>query len=326
MTDRRTFLRGAGACLAAGLGALPSAFAASPWPERTVRIIVPHAPGTSPDAMTRLVAQRLTGRLHQTFLVENRAGAGGVLGMAVAAKAPADGYTLVIGHVGSLTINPSVYAHLNYDPERDFTPITQAVRTPLLLVAAESSPWNRVADVIAAARSGERITFSSAGNGTASHMAGECFRTLAGINMTHVPFRNATDALVGVANGDVRLTFGGQPAAWPLVHGHRLRALALTSARPLPEFPDVPVVAETVKGFEILDWCGFMAPAGTPADIVARLQQEIAAILREPEVVARLRAQGLIPEPGTSEQFAQFIASERAKWSRVATQVHLRLD
>jgi tripartite-type tricarboxylate transporter receptor subunit TctC len=325
--QRRTF------CSLAAVGATPSlalrcaAALADEEASGPVRIVVPHAPATSPDAVARIVAQRLTERLHQPFFVENRAGAGGSIGMAAAARMPADGRTLVVGHIGTLTINPSVYAHLQYDPARDFVPVTLAATTPLLLVTAESSPYRSVAELIAAARADrKKVTCSSAGNGTASHMAAEYFRTRAGVTITHVPFRNASEALIGVANGEVTMTFGGQTAAWPLVRGKRLRALALTSAARLPEFPDAPVVAETLEGFEILDWSGFMARAGTPAAFVAKMQQEIAAVLAEPEVVRRLRAQGLIPSPGSSADFARFIGSERGKWTQVARQVHLRLD
>jgi tripartite-type tricarboxylate transporter receptor subunit TctC len=320
-STRRTF------CSLAALAICAGKAPAQGYPSRALRILVPHAPGTSPDAMARLVAQRLSERLHQPCVVENRAGAGGSIGMGAAAKMPADGHTVVIGHVGTLTINPSVYAKLAYDPEKDFVPIIQAVKTPLLMVVAESSPLKAVADVIAAGKQDpDKLTYSSAGNGTASHMAGEYFRTVTGAAMTHIPFKNASDALVGVAGGEVTLTFGGQPAAWPLVRGKRLRPLGLTSDARLPEFPDTPTIAETARGFEMLDWSGFMAPAGTPEPIVARLQQEIAAILAEPEIVRTLRQQGLMPVPDTSEHFRRFIRQEREKWTRVARQVNLRLD
>jgi tripartite-type tricarboxylate transporter receptor subunit TctC len=301
--------------------------AAAHYPDKPVRVIVPHAAGSSPDIVTRIVAQHLGERFGQSFIVENRAGAGGTIGLSQAARAAPDGYTLAIGHVGTLTINPSVYAKLPYDPVKDFTPIILQVKTPLLLVASEHSPYKTVADVIAAAKASPGVlTVSSSGNGTASHMAAEYFNSLAGVDIKHIPYKSAPDALTGVAGGSVSITFGGQPAAWPLVQGHRLRALALTSGSRVEEFPDTPVIAETVKGYEVFDWNGFIAPAGTAPAIVAQLHDAIAQILAEPDVIKQLRAQGLMPEPNTSAQFGQFIQSERAKWSRVAKEVNIRLD
>lgn len=307
--------------------AFPMSTVAQAYPDKAVRIIVPHGAGSSPDATTRLVAQHLTERLGQSFVVENRAGAGGVIGMGAIAKAAPDGYTLGIGHIGTLTINPSVYAKLPYDPVKDFVPIMQSVETPLLMVASESSPYKTVADVVAAAKANPgKLTFSSAGNGTASHMAGEYFATQAGISLTHVPFKGAVDALTAVAAGSVAITFGGQPAAWPLVKADKLRALGLTAASRVAEFPETPVVAETLKGYAVLDWNGFIAPAGTPQPIIEKLQREISAVLAQPDVIRQLRGQGVIPVPNTSAEFAAFIASERQKWSRVAKEVNIRLD
>lgn len=307
--------------------ALPQMSFAQNYPAKQVRIIVPHGAGSSPDVATRLIAQRLTERLGQSFFIDNRAGAGGSIGMGAIAKSPNDGYTLGIGHIGTLTINPSVYAKLPYDPVKDFTPIMQTVKTPLLVVVSEASPYKSIADVVAAAKANPgKLTFSSAGNGTASHMAGEYFKTLAGVSVTHIPFRSAPDALLGVASNDVTLTFGGQPSAWPLVRGKRLRALALTSDVRMKEFPEVPVVAETLKGYEVFDWNGFIAPAGTSPEIVAKLHEEITAILKQPELEKQFLDQGLIPVKNTPAQFQKFIESERQKWGRLAKQVNIQLD
>jgi tripartite-type tricarboxylate transporter receptor subunit TctC len=318
-------LAAAAFCIAAAPASAQDA--AATYPEKPVRIIVPHAPGASPDTVTRIIAQHLTEKFGQSFVVENRAGAGGSIGLAQVARATPDGYTLGVGHIGTLTINPSVYKKLAYDPNKDFTPIILSAKTPLLLVVSESSPYKTVADVIAAAKAhpGE-LTVSSSGNGTASHMAAEYFNTMAGVQIKHIPYKSAPDALTGVANGSVTMTFGGQPAAWPLVQGHKLRALALTSGARVPEFPDTPVVAEAVQGYEVFDWNGFVAPAGTPAAIVSKLHDTIAQILAQPDVIKLLRAQGLMPEPNTSAQFADFIKSQRATWSRVAKEVNIQLD
>ncbi|MBV7482968.1 tripartite tricarboxylate transporter substrate binding protein [Bordetella sp. BOR01] len=315
-------------CLAAlTAAAMPLAHSAQPYPSKPVRIILPHSPGSSPDMVARLVAEKLGEQLGQPFVIENRTGAGGSIGLGAAAKAAPDGYTLTVGHVGTLTINPSVYAKLPYDPAKDFTPIMLSARTPLLVVVAADSPYKSIADVIAAAKAQPgKLMFSSAGNGTASHMAAEYFDEETGISMVHVPFKSASEALTGVASGAVTLTFGGQPAAWPLVKAGKLRALALTSGERVDEFPDTPVIAETVKGYEMFDWSGFMAPAGTPDDIIALLHKHIAAILAEPDMVRRLRQAGLLPMPNTPGQFGEFIASERAKWGRVAKEVNIHLD
>ncbi|MDX3907171.1 MAG: tripartite tricarboxylate transporter substrate binding protein [Pigmentiphaga sp.] len=319
-------LLGAG-LTAAALAALPQSALAQAYPSRPVRILLPHSAGSSPDTITRLLAQHLGERLGQPFVVENRPGAGGSIGLGAAARAQPDGYTLTVGHVGTLTINPSVYSKLPYDPARDFAPIMLSARTPLLVVVSSDSPYKSIGDVIAAAKADPgKLTFSSAGNGTASHMAGEYFKTVAGISLTHVPFKSAPDALTGVASGNVTLTFGGQPPAWPLVKAGKLRALALTSGERVAEFPDTPVVAETVKGYEMFDWNGFMAPAGTPPAIIGTLHQELSAILAQPDVVRQLRGQGLLPMPNTPEQFGQFIDAERQKWARVAKEVKIQLD
>ncbi len=299
---------------------------AQQYPSKQIQVILPHAPGSSPDVVTRIVTQKLSARLGQPIVIDNRVGAGGAIGLSAAAKAPADGYTLVIGHVGSLTINPNIYANLPYS-RKNFAPITQSVTTPLLVVVSVNSPYKSVAEFIAAAKAEPgKLNFSSAGNGTASHMAGVLFAATADISLVHIPFKSAPAALTAVIANDVALTFGGQPPAWPLVKGNKLRALALTSAGRAGEFPDTPVVSETVKGFEVLDWNGFMVPAGTPQDIIARLHRELVQILNDPETSKLLRGQGLDPVANTPAQFAAVIERETAKWSRVAKDVKLSLD
>lgn len=307
---------------AASLGA-----SAQDYPSKPVRVLVPHAAGSSPDVVTRIVAQKLSERLGQPFTVDNVVGAGGSIGLGAGAKAAPDGHTVVIGHVGTLTINPNIYPNLSYDPLRDFAPITQSVTTPLLAVVASTSALKNTAELIADAKANPgKLTFSSAGNGTASHMAGVLFASMAGISLTHVPYKTAPAALTAVASGDVTLTFGGQPPAWPLVRANRLRALGLTSAARVTEFPDVPVLAETVKGYEVLDWNGFMLPKSTPAAIGTKLHRELVAILSDPEVAKQLRAQGLNPVANTPAEFATVIERETQKWARVAKAVKLSLD
>jgi tripartite-type tricarboxylate transporter receptor subunit TctC len=310
-------------CFVAGLGTVW----AQGYPSRALRVIIPHAAGSSPDVVTRLVTQKLSERLGQAVVIDNRVGAGGSIGLGAGAKAAPDGYTLVIGHVGTLTINPNIYADLPYDPKRDFAPVTLSVTTPLLVVVAPESQYKSVAELIAGAKANPgRITFSSAGNGTASHMAGVLFGAMAGAALVHVPYKTAPAALTAVAGGDVNLTFGGQPPAWPLVKGGKLRALGLTSGARVGEFPETPVLSEAVAGYEVLDWNGFMVPAGTPAEIITRLNRELLAIINDADMTRQLRAQGLAPATGTPDQFAAWIDRERQKWARVARDIKLKLD
>jgi tripartite-type tricarboxylate transporter receptor subunit TctC len=299
---------------------------AQQYPSKQIQVILPHAPGSSPDVVTRIVTQKLSARLGQPIVIDNRVGAGGAIGLGAAAKAPADGYTLVIGHVGSLTINPNIYANLPYT-RKNFAPITQSVTTPLLVVVSANSSYKSMADLIAAAKANPgKLNFSSAGNGTASHMSGILFASMAGISIVHIPFKSAPAALTAVIADDVALTFGGQPPAWPLVKGNKLRALGLTSAARVAEFPDTPVLAETVKGYETLDWNGFMVPAGTPPNVIALLHRELVQILKDTETDKLLRGQGLLPVANTPAEFAAVIERETEKWARVAKDVKLTLD
>ena len=299
---------------------------AQQYPSKQIQVILPHAPGSSPDVVTRIVTQKLSARLGQPIVIDNRVGAGGAIGLAAGAKAPADGYTLVIGHVGSLTINPNIYANLPYT-RKNFAPITQSVTTPLLVVVSANSPYKSMADLIAAVKANPgKLNFSSAGNGTASHMSGVLFASMAGISIVHIPFKSAPAALTAVIADDVALTFGGQPPAWPLVKGNKLRALALTSGARVAEFPETPVLAETVKGYETLDWNGFMVPAGTPANVITLLHRELVQILKDPETDKLLRGQGLLPVANTPAEFAAVIERETEKWARVAKDVKLTLD
>lgn len=303
-----------------------SAFSES-YPSHPIKLIIPHAPGSSPDAVARVITPKLSERLGQPIVIDNRIGAGGAIGLGAAAKAAPDGYTLVVGHVGTLTINPNIYSNLPYDSKKDFSPISMSVTTPLLMVVSADSPFKSVGDVIAFAKKNpEKITFSSAGNGTASHMAGVLFGAMAGINITHIPYKTAPAALTSVIAGDVTFTFGGQPPAWPLVKGNKLRALGLSSLSRISDFPETPAVAESVNGFEVLDWNGLMAPAGTPNDIIERINSELKEVFKDPEIVKKLRSQGLIPATGSPAQFSERIDSETLKWAKVSKDIKLQLD
>lgn len=315
------------ACALAGAALSGAPAFGQSYPAKSVKVIVPYSPGSNPDLAARIVTQQLSERLGQPFVPDTKIGAGGAIGLSAAAKAAPDGYTLVVGHVGGLSINPSIYEKLPYDAARDFVPIMQMYKSPLLLVVAENSPYKTVADLIAAAKASPgSITFSSGGNGNGAHLSGESLSALSGVSMKHIPYKTVSDALVGVVGGDITFSFGNLSLGMPLVKGKKLRALAFSGDARVTEYPDVPLVSETVKGFEFHDWSGMLAPAGTPPAIVAKLQRDITSILMQPEVVRHMRAQGLIPVQNTSEEFGKFIDSEQKKWGQLARSINLKLN
>ncbi|WP_156955454.1 Bug family tripartite tricarboxylate transporter substrate binding protein [Polaromonas glacialis] len=311
----------AGACMTG----MPSY--AQNYPNKAVRVIVPYSPGSNPDVMTRLVTRHLAERLGQPFVIDTKIGAGGSIGMGVGAKAEPDGYAIIVGHVAGLAINPNVYTKLPYDVAKDFVPIAQIYKSPLLLVVSESSPYKTLPDLIAAAKASPgKLTFSSGGNGTGAHLSGEYLGVLSGASFLHIPFKTSSDAMVSVVSGDSTLNFINQSAAWPLVKSKKLRVLAISGDARLPEYPDLPTVGETLKGFDYYDWAGLLAPAGTPAATVLKLQREISAVLALPDVVQQMRGQGFLPVQGTSEEFGKFIKNEQQKWGQVAKRINLKLD
>ena len=306
-------------------------FAAPSWaqayPNKSVRVIVPYSPGSNPDLMARMMSKNLADRLGQPFVIDTKIGAGGSIGMAAGAKADPDGYSIILGHTAGLAVNPNVYTKLPYDVHKDFVPVAQIYKSPLMLVVSEASPFKSVADLIAAAKASPgKLTFSSGGNGTGAHLSGEYFKGLAKVFMLHIPFRTSNDSMVAVVGGDVNAVFINQSAAWPLVKAKKLRALAITSDTRIAEYPELPALAETLKGFEYYDWGGFLAPAGTPAAVVAKLQKEMNAVLAQPDVVQQMRGQGFLPVQGSSDDFNKFIKSEQQKWGQVAKGISLKLD
>ncbi len=312
--------------LAAALTFVAPAWAQA-YPSKAVRVIVPYSPGSNPDLMARMMSKNLAERLGQPFVIDTKIGAGGSIGMAAGAKADPDGYSIILGHTAGLAVNPNVYTKLPYDVYKDFVPVAQIYKSPLMLVVSEASPYKTVADLIAAAKASPgKLTFSSGGNGTGAHLSAEYFKGLASIFMLHIPFRTSNDSMVAVAGGDVNAVFINQSAGWPLVKAKKLRALAITSDTRIAEYPDLPALAETLKGFEYYDWGGIMAPAGTPAPMVAKLQKEMNAVLAQPEVVQQMRGQGFLPVQGSTEDFNKYIKSEQLKWGQVAKRISLKLD
>ena len=327
--SRRTFV-----ALGVAATVLPGLVAAqATWPTKPVRIVVPFAPGGTTDILARVLAPELSKVFGQSFVVDNRAGAGGNIGAEVVAKSPADGYTLLMGTVGTHGINQSLYAKLPYDPQKDFAPITLVAGVPNVMVMntrrAQALGINSVADFVKYAKANPgRLNMASSGNGTSIHLAGELFKSRTGVFMTHIPYRGSGPALADLLAGAVDVMFDNLPSAMPHIQAGNLKAFAVTSAVRSAALPDVPTVAEAgnLPGFEASSWFGLLAPAGTPADVVGRLQQESAKALGLPAVKERLLAQGAIPSGNTPPEFAKLINDETVKWAAVVKASGARVD
>src|SRR5437762_7980672 len=276
------------------LALVAGAAMAQRYPAKPIRLIVPFPPGGGTDIAGRTVANKLSETLRWTFVVENKPGAGGNLGVEQAVKSPPDGYTLVIGQTSNLAINPALYAKLPYDPLKDLSPVALIVSAPVVFVVAANSRYASLGDLLAAAkRDPGGITFASPGNGTVSHLAGELLQRAAGVKLTHVPYKGASQALTDTLGGQVQSFMSSVPSALSQIRAGRLRAIAVTSAKRSPELPDAPTIAETgYAGFDANTWYGLLAPAGTPAPIVATLNAEVNRALKTPEVRERLAAEG----------------------------------
>ena len=310
----------AGLCAGALLVSAPPAALAQPgYPTRPIRIIVPTSPPGGADIVARSIAPGLSERLGQQVIVDNRAGASTMLGGELVAKAPPDGYTLMMG-ISTLAINPATFRHVPYDALRDFAPITHAAIQTLVLAVHPSFPARTVMELIALtkARPGD-VTFSSPGFGTNPEMGMELFLFMTGTRMLHVLYRGGGDSIIALVSGHVSVTVASMLGTMPHVRSGRLRALGVTSARRVPTAPDVPTIAEAgVPGYESLQWYGLLAPAGTAKEIIARLNKEAVAALRTPEIVARLTNDGAEVIAGTPEEFGAYIRAETEKWAKVA--------
>jgi tripartite-type tricarboxylate transporter receptor subunit TctC len=301
---------------------------AQTYPTKSIRLIVPFPPGGPADILSRAIGQKLTDSWGQQVVVDNRAGAGGTIGSDLAAKGAPDGYTLLMGFVGTHAINPSLYSSLPYDVVKSYEPVSLVATATIILVLHPSLPAKSVKELIAVAKSkpGE-LTFGSPGNGTPQHLAGELFNTMAGVKMTHVPFKGAVPAINDLLGGRISLIFSSAPPALPHVASGKLRALAVTSARRSSVSPDLPTVSESgLPGFEVINWYGVLAPARTPKSIVDKLNAEITRITNMPDVRERLSTVGIEALSSTPAQFAAFIKEETAKWAKVVKFSGARLD
>ena len=320
--------------LSAALSALPTR-AQSAWPNKAVRIVVPFAAGGTTDILARALAPELQRAFGQPFVVDNKPGAGGNSGAAEVAKSAPDGYTILMGTVGTHAINPSLYPKMPYDSVKDFAPITLVAGVPNVLVmnlgSAQKYGVNSVADLVRAARANPgRMNMASSGNGTSIHLAGELFKSMTGTFMLHIPYRGSGPALIDLLGGNMDLMFDNLPSALPHIKSGKLKALAVTSAIRSTALPELPTVAEAggavLKGYEASSWFGLLVPAGTAAETVNRVQAETAKALASASLKDRLQAQGAIPSGNTPAEFTSFIDAESRKWARVVKTSGAKVD
>ena len=313
--------------------AMGSASAQGAWPTKPVRIVVPFAPGGTTDILARAIAAELSKAYGHQFLVDNRAGAGGNIGADIVAKAAPDGYTLLMGTVGTQSINKWLYTKMPFDPQKDFTPVTLVAAVPNVMVVnaekAKAAGINSVADFIRVAKANPgKFNMASSGNGTSIHLAGELFKSMTGTYMTHIPFSGSGPALLSLTAGDMDVMFDNLPSSMQLIKSGRLKALAVTSAQPSAALPDVPTVEKSgnLKGYVATSWFGLLGPAGLPADIANSIQQQVAKSLNAPELKEKLLAQGAIPSGNTPAQFAALIDAELKKWQPVVKASGAKVD
>lgn len=328
--SRRSVLRTMAATLAMGTltlaGMTGNAIAqansntmAQAFPNKPITIIVPFPAGGTTDILARIVGQNMSEQFGQTVVIDNRAGAGGNIGSQAVARAPADGYTLLMGTVGTHSINPHLYANMPFDPIKDFAPLSRVAMVPNLLVVNPSRPYRSVKELIAYAKANPgKVNFASSGNGTSIHLSGELFRQMAQLDMQHVPYRGSSPAVTDLVGGQVDIMFDNMPSAISHVRAGKLIPLAVTTSTRSPELPDVPTIAESgLPGYEATSWFGLFAPAQTPPDVIRTLHTAIDKALQDPAVIAQFTKQGAQANRETPESFAAFIKSENEKWSKV---------
>lgn len=299
------------------VAALPAG--AQSYPVKPVRLIVPFPPGGSTDTLARVLAMKLTEAWGQQIVIDNRAGASGIIGTEAGARAAPDGYTLLMGSGGPLTINPSLYSKLPYDPLKDFSPITNMAAVPNVLVLHPSIPARNVRQLVALARSRpNQLNFASTGNGSPGQLAGELLKTMTGVQMVHIPYKGSAPATTAVMSGEVSMTFTTTPPVLPHARAGRLRIIGVTTAKRIAELPDVPTIAESgLPGYEAISWFGLVGPAGLPADIVRKVHDDAARIIGTSDVRERIASHGATPIANTPEQFRAQIRDDLAKWARI---------
>ena len=320
--------RTAGFALAVLHGAFAAAPAtAQPWPSKPVRLVVPYVAGGPVDIMGRVVAQKLTDAFGQQVIVDNRAGANGNIGGEIVARAAPDGYTLFMGANGPIAVNPSLFRKMPFDPQRDFAPISMVTASPMILVVHPSLPAANMCELVSLARSKPGgLTYASSGNGSTSHLATELLKSMTTISMLHVPYKGAATALGDVVSGQVALITTAVSSTLPFVHAGKLKALGVSSEKRLSILPDVPAIAESVPGYEVVTWYGVFAPAGTPKPVLDRLHAALVKSVAEPDTRARLAALGADPRVTSPAEFADAIRRETAKWATVVKSAGMRVE
>jgi len=299
------------------LAALSTAAQGQDFPNRPVKLLVPQTPGGASDVLARIVAQKLSEKWGQPVVVENRAGAGGNIGMENVATSPPDGYTLLMSYVGTHAINGSLYKKLSFDPEKDFAPVATLATLPFVVVTKADSPIKTIADLAAAAKTG-RLTYGSAGNGSVNHLLGEMFNSAAGVKMVHVPYRGAAPAMQDLMGGQINLVFTSLPSVSGAIKQGTLHPIAVTSAKRAPAFSTIPTVAESgFKDFDVSPWFGLFAPAKVPPQVVRKINADVNEILKSKDVVEKFSAQGAEPYLTDPQQFAAVLKADILKWGQV---------
>ncbi len=307
--------------------ALSPALANSDYPNKPIRVVVPYPPGGPTDIVARVVAQKLQEQMGQSFIIDNKPGAGANLGAEAVARSAPDGYTLVVATTAH-AINPSLFSKLNYSITKDFAPISQLTSGPLVIVTTPSLPASNVKELIALAKSKPgALNFASSGNGQSTHLSAELFSAMAGVKMNHVPYKGSAPALTDVMSGQADLMFDTMLSSMPFVKGGKLKAVAVTSSKRSPSAPDLPTVAEAgLPGYEAIAWNGLLAPAGTPTEIIQRLNAELKKVLENPEVKQRFDAQGFAAKWDAPAEFGTFLQTEVDKWGKVVKTSGAKVD
>ncbi|PWK31310.1 Bug family tripartite tricarboxylate transporter substrate binding protein [Cupriavidus plantarum] len=315
----RRHLLAAGVAIAAGIASIGGAYAQGTYPTKPITLIVPFSAGGTTDILARIVGLELGKALGQPVVVDNRPGAGGNIGASLAAKAPADGYTLFMGTIGTHAINQSLYSKLPFDPVKDFAPISRVAMVPNVVVVNPKVPVNNIRELIAYVKANpDKLSFGSSGSGSSIHLSGELFNMMTNLHIQHIPYKGSAPAVNDLLGNQIGLMFDNLPSSYPHVKAGKLRAIAVTSAKRSPALPDVPTVAEAgVPGYEATSWFALYATGGTPQPIVDRLNAEVVKILAMPDVKKKLAEQGAEPNPEKPAQLAAFMKTEAAKWAKV---------
>ena len=300
---------------------------AQTYPSKPIRWIVPSTPGDGSDVTGRLIAEKISQELGQPVVIDNKPGAGGVLGSEAAARAPGDGYTMIVGNAGSHGINAAIYTKLSYDVLRDFVPVALLCTAPNVMVVGPATKVKTVGEFVSYAKGqAGKINYASGGVGSSSHLSAELLKSMAGVEMTHVPYKGAAPAVAAVMADEVNVMIGNLPPLLPQIKAGRVQALAVTTTRRHPSLPDVPTLADSLAGFETVAWFGVLAPAGTPKAVVDRINTLVNQALEQPDVKARLATLGCDPAPSTPEAFAARVTGDVTRWKKLATEKNIRAD